>query len=77
LFNGGGVYQNISIHGNLFEMSDTATAPCLNNGQAMITTRIYRNIFIQKDTAAPYFLRGANAKAHLEKNVVRSKRKDS
>jgi hypothetical protein len=77
LFNGSGVYQNINIHNNIFEMADGAQAPCLNTGRARVTARVYRNTFIQKNRALPYFWKGPNTKADLKQNVVRSRKKDS
>ena len=75
LFNGAGVYENISIHHNIFEMADTATGPCLNPGRSKGTITVYRNTFIQKNVAAPVLVKGPNMKASVRENTVRRRMK--
>jgi hypothetical protein len=73
LYNGSGVYDDIRIHDNVFEMTPAVKGAALRTGDAKTTTRIYRNIFIQTDPSVPILASGKNTKSVLKHNIVRRK----
>ncbi len=73
LYNGKGVYDDIRIHDNVFEMSPAARGAALRTGDAKTTTRIYDNTFVQTDTKIPILAKGKNTESVLKNNVVRQR----
>ncbi len=69
LYNGGGLYRNIVVRRNYFEMAPSAEW-CLATSNARVTTRIEKNTFIQNSMARPAFWIGPRTAGSLRDNVV-------
>ncbi len=70
LCNGSGVYRQISIHDNVFEMNPRTAAPCIDAGYAHFTGRLYGNTVFQRSRAIPIISKGPHTKVAARENKV-------
>lgn len=73
LMNGGGIYENIKIHDNVFDIAPGAMPPFVWTDKAKLTVELAHNVFIQTDKSLPFFREGPNTKASVHDNLVRAK----